>query len=190
VIRDVIEFRRSGLARRQTADLNISVEAWRAAIRHAGRRADTPVHTFLVPPQPATAVDREDQVVYAVRTDPPPDATGMEHRLLWWRPVDELEMPVGTLRAAMRRFAGGEGVPLHTFLAPQGSVESGDRPGLFLYAVWAYAGPDPFDIVAPPPRPAPCPVTDLAAYLARRSDPSAPDSNGQSRTVQQMPPQL
>jgi hypothetical protein len=175
VIRDVVEFGRSGLARRRIADLNIPVEAWRAAIRQAGRRADTPVHTFLVPPQPITAVDREDQVVYAVRTDPPPDAAGMEHRLLRWRPVDELDVPVTTVCGALHRFAHAEEAPLHTFLAPQYCGTSGDRPGRLLYAVWANPGPDPFDVVAPPPQPAPCPVTDLASYTARRADPSAPD---------------
>jgi hypothetical protein len=50
VIRDVVEFRRSGLACRRVAELKIPVEAWRAAMRHACRREDTPVHTFLVPP--------------------------------------------------------------------------------------------------------------------------------------------
>ncbi len=72
---------------------------------HAARHADTPVHTFLVPPHLATTVDPEDQIVYAVRTDPPPESAGLEQRLLCWRPVDELDMPVNTVRAALHRFA-------------------------------------------------------------------------------------
>jgi hypothetical protein len=191
VIRDVVEFRRSGLACRRVAELNIPVQAWRAAMRHAARRADTPVHTFLVPPHLATAADREDQVVYAIRTDPPPDAppdaAGMEQRLLWWRPVDRLDMPVNTVRAALLRFAHAEGARLHTFLAPPSPARSGDRPGQLLYAVWAHAGPDPFSIVARPPRPPLRPVTDLAAYTARRAHPSAPDHHSPPN-VQQAPP--
>lgn len=175
MIRDVVEFHRSGLACRRVADLKIPVAAWRAAMRHAGRRENTPVHTFLVPPHFATAVDREDQVVYAVRTDPPPDAGGLEQRqLLWWRPVDQLDMPVDNIRAELRRFARGEGVRLHTFLAPPGCPESGKAPGRFVYAVWARPGPDPFSIVAPRPLPLPRPVTHLAAYTTRRADPSTP----------------
>jgi hypothetical protein len=187
VIRDVVDFRRSGLACRRVAELNIPVQAWRAAMRHAGRRADTPVHTFLVPRHLATAVDREDQVVYAVRTDPPPDAAGMEQGLLWWRPVDRLDMPVNTVRAALHRFAQAEGARLHTFLASHGPAGSGDRPGQLRYAVWAHAGPDPFSIVARPPRLPLRPVTDLAAYAAHRADLSAPDHHSPPN-VQQAPP--
>ena len=57
MIRDVIEFRRSGLACRRVAELDIPVQAWRAAMRHAGRREDARVHTFLIPPHPATPAD-------------------------------------------------------------------------------------------------------------------------------------
>jgi hypothetical protein len=174
VIRDVVEFRRHGLACRRVADLDIPVDAWRAAMRHAGRRADTPVHTFLVPPRPATAVDRQDRLVYAVRTDPAPDLAGLWQGLLWWRRVDELAMPLGTVRAAIRRFARAEGVRLHTFLAPTVHATTPDPPGQLIYAVWAQHGPDPFSIIAPPRPPPPRPVTDLADYTARRSKPSAP----------------
>jgi hypothetical protein len=95
VISDVVEFRRCGLACRRVVELNIPVDAWRATMRHAGRRADTPVHPFLVPCRLATAVDRQDRLVYAVRTDPPPDVAGLWQGLLWWWRVDELAMPVG-----------------------------------------------------------------------------------------------
>jgi hypothetical protein len=174
VIRDVVEFRRCGLACRRVAELNIPIDAWRAAMRHTGRRADTPVHTFLIPPRLATAVDRQDRLVYAVRTAPPPEVAGLWQGLLWWRRVDELAMPVGTVRAAMRRLARAEGVRLHTFLAPTARAKTADQPGQLVYAVWAQHGPDPFSIIAPPPPP-PRPVTHLAAYTARRNDPSAPD---------------
>jgi len=168
VIRDVVEFRRAGLASRRVAELNIPVKAWRAAMRHAGGRAGTPVHTFLLPLHLATAVDREDQLVYAIRTDPPPDVTAQQQGLLWWRRVDQLDTPVRAVRAALRRFAREEVVRLHTFLA-LGRTESGDPPGQLLYVVWAQPGPDPFRIVARRPLPpAPPPVTDLAAYTARR----------------------
>jgi hypothetical protein len=169
VIRDVVEFRQAGLACRRVAELNIPVGAWRAAMRHAGDRAGTPVRTFLLPPHLGTAADREDQLVYAVRTDPPPDITGLQQGLLWWRPVDQLDTPIRTVRVALRRFAHGEGVRLHTFLAPQGRAGSGDPRDQLVYAVWAQPGPDPFRIVARPPLAAPRPVTDLAAYTARRA---------------------
>jgi len=180
VILDVIEFRRYGLACRRVADLNIPVSAWRAAMRQAGRRLAAPVHTFLVPPRPATAVDRQDQLVYAVRTSPPPEVTGLSEGLLWWRRVDELAIPLSTARAAVRRFALAEGVRLHTFLAATADAEVADRRGRRIYAVWARHGPDPFSIIAPPPPPpppppAPRPVTDLAAYAARRTNTSTPD---------------
>jgi hypothetical protein len=187
VIRDVVEFRRHGLACRRVAELNIPVDAWRAAMRHAGRHTDTPVHTFLLPPRPATAVDRQDRLVYAVRTDPPPDVAGLWQGLLWWRRVDELTMPLGTVRTAMHRFAHAEGVRLHTFLAPTARATTADPPSQLIYAVWAQHGPDPFSIIAPPRPPPPRPVTHLAAYTARRCNPSAPDHH--SPTVQPSPPQ-
>jgi hypothetical protein len=174
VIRDIAEFRRCGLACRRVAGLNIPVEAWRAAMRQAGWRADTPVQTFLVPSRLVTAIDREDQLVYAVRTHPPPCATGLWQGLLWWRRVDQLAMPVSTVRAEVRRFARAEGVLLHTFLAPAARAKTAGSPGQFVYAVWAQHGPDPFSVVAPTPLPPPRPVTHLAAYTARRADPSAP----------------
>jgi hypothetical protein len=153
VIRDLVEFRQAGLASRRVAELNIPVKAWRAAMRHAGGCAGTTVHTFLLPLHLATAVDREDQLVYAIRTDPPPDVTAQQQGLLWWRRVDQLDTPVRTVRDALRRFARGEVLRLHTFLTPQGRTESGDSPGRLLYAVWAQPGPDPFRIVARPPLP-------------------------------------
>jgi hypothetical protein len=170
----MVEFRRYGLACRRVAGLYIPVEAWRAAIHRAGSRAGTPVHTFLIPARAATAVDREDQLVYAVRTQPPPDATGLWQGLLWWRRVDQLTLPVSTARAAVRRFARAEGALLHTFVAPAVRATTAGPPGQFVYAVWAQHGPDPFSIIAPTPSPPPCPVTDLVAYTGRRADPSAP----------------
>jgi hypothetical protein len=170
----MVEFRRYGLACRRVAGLNIPVEAWRAAMHRAGRLADTPVHTFLVPPRPVTAIDREDQLVYAVRTYPPPDVAGLWHGRLWWRRVDQLTMPVSTVRAAIRRFARAEGLLLHTFLAPIARAKRDDPPSQFVYAVWAQHGPDPFSLIAPRPLPPPRPVTHLAAYTARRADPSTP----------------
>lgn len=171
MIRDLVEFRRHGLACRRVADLNVSVDAWRAAMRQAGRRPDIPVHTFLVPARPATAIDRQDRLVYAVRTDPPPDVAGPWHGLLWWRRVDELTMPLGAVRTAIRRFARAEGVRLHTFLAPTRRAKTADAPGKLIYAVWAHHGPDPFSIIAPSRPPPPRPITHLAAYTTRRSSP-------------------
>jgi hypothetical protein len=142
-------------------------------MHHAGRRADAPVHTFLVPPRPVTAVDREDQLVYAVRTHPPPDAVGLWQGLLWWRRVDQLTMPVSTVRATIRRFARAEGLLLHTFLASTARAERDGPPSRIVYAVWAQHGPDPFSVIAPRPLPPPRPVTHLAAYT-RRAGPLAP----------------
>jgi hypothetical protein len=170
VIRDVVEFRRCGLACRRVAEMNVPVAAWRAAIRQAARRADTPVHTFLVPRRADTAAERQDQLVYAVRTDPPPDVTGAWQGLLWCRRVDELTMPVGAARAAMHRFARAEAVLLHTFLAPTARGRKPASSGQLVYAVWAEHGPDPFRIIAPPPPPPLRPVTHLAAYAARRTE--------------------
>ena len=175
MIRDVIEFRRSGLACRRVAELDIPVQAWRAAMRHAGRRGDARVHTFLVPPHPATPADRPEQVVYAVRTDPPPEIAVLPQGLLWWRRVDQLDMPVDTFRAVMRRVARREGVGLHTFLAPPACAGLANPPGQPVYVVWAQPGPDPFRMVNPPPLPPPRPVASLAAYAARRTNPSTPD---------------
>ena len=175
MIRDVIEFRRSGLACRRVAELDIPVQAWRAAMRHAGRRGDARVHTFLVPPHPATPADRPEQVVYAVRTNPPPEIAELPQGLLWWRRVDQLDMPVDTVRAVMHRVARREGVGAHTFLAPPACAGLADPPGQLVYAVWAQPGPDPFRMVNPPPLPPPRPVASLAAYAARRTNPSTPD---------------
>jgi hypothetical protein len=169
MIRDVVDFRETGLACRRVAELNIPVKAWRAAMRHAGGRAGTPVCTFLLPAHPTTIGDRQDQLIYAVRTHPAPDVTGQQQGLLWWRRVDQLDTPLRIVRVALRRFARGEGVRLHTFLAPQGRTESGDPPSQLVYAVWAQPGLDPFRVVARPPLPpAPLPVTDLADYTAAR----------------------
>jgi hypothetical protein len=101
--------------------------------------------------------------------------TGLQQRLLWWRRVDQLDMPVRTVCAAMQRFARGEGVRLRTFVVSVafvvsvGFAESGDPPGQLVFALWAHAGPDPFRIVARPPHAALRPVADLAAYTARRT---------------------
>jgi len=184
VIRDVIEFRRSGLACRRVAELDIPVQAWRAAMRHAGRREGARVHTFLVPPHLATLADRPEQMVYAVRTDPPPEVAGLRQGLLWWRRVDQLDMPVDTFRAVMRRVARREGVGVHTFLTPRARGGLADPPGQLVYAVWAQPGPDPFRMVNPPPLPQPRPVASLAAYSARRANPSTLDHH--PPTVQPM----
>jgi hypothetical protein len=175
VIRDVVEFRRCGLACRRVADLNIPVDAWRAAMRQTGRRVNTPVHTFLIPPRPTTADERLDQLVYAVRTDPPPEVIGLSHGLLWWRRTDELTMPLSTVRAAVRRFARAEGVLLHTFLATMACAQPADPQGRRIYAVWAQHGPDPFSIISPPLSPSA--VIQLATYTARHARPSTSDQH-------------
>ena len=57
--------------------------------------------------QPA---DRPEQVVYAVRTNPPPEVAELPQGLLWWRRVDQLDMPVDTFRAVMHRVGEDAGV--------------------------------------------------------------------------------
>ena len=92
MIGDVIEFRRTGMACRWVTDLDIPVAAWRAAMCDAGRRDGARVRTFLIPPTTDANVP-PDQLVFAVRTDPPPDPAVQERGLLRWWPIDELNMP-------------------------------------------------------------------------------------------------
>ena len=56
MIRDVTEFRRTGVASRRVTELDIPVAAWRAAMCHAGRRDCARVRTFLLP----RTVDADD----------------------------------------------------------------------------------------------------------------------------------
>jgi hypothetical protein len=84
---------------------------------HAGRRDDARVRTFLLP-RTIDADDPRDQLVFAVRTDPPPDPAVQQHGLLrWWR-IDELNMPFDRWRAALHRVARQEHIRVHTFRVP------------------------------------------------------------------------
>jgi hypothetical protein len=172
VIRDVAEFSRTGVVWRRVNDLGIPVAAWRAAMCHAGRRSGARVRTFLVPAAVPDADVTADQLVFAVRTDPPPDPAAQRQGLLrWWR-VDELNMPFDRWRAALRRVGRRQGVPVHTFVVPPTSAAHGHRDQV-VYAVWA----EPADVrgSAVPPRPGsgtppvPRPVTNLAEYAATRA---------------------
>lgn len=170
MIRDVAEFTRTGVVWRRVDDLGIPVGAWRAAMCHAGRRDGARVRTFLVPS--AVAGAGADQLVFAVRTDPPPDPAAQRQGLLrWWR-VDELNMPFDRWRAALRRVGRRQGVPVHTFVVPPPSATDDDRDQV-VYAVWA----EPADVRGSAIRPCPAsvapqvarPVTYLAEYAATRS---------------------
>ena len=119
MIRDVLGLRRSGLATRRVAELHIPVGG--VAGRDAPRRppcGHSGAH-LLVPPHLATTVDPEDQIVYAVRADPPPRVPGWSNDCCGGGDlVDKLDMPVNTVRAALHRFAHAEGARLHTLPRP------------------------------------------------------------------------
>jgi hypothetical protein len=173
VIRDIAEFSRSGVACRRIDELDVPVEAWRAAMSHAGRREGVRVRTFLIPRTPPDA-GRGGQLVFAVRTDPLPDPAMQRQGLLrWWRTA-ELGMPFERWRAALRRVARREGALVRTFLVPHPVAHRGDRADQLVFAVWTDAT-DPAQPTAPrstacsSTRPEPLPVTDLAVYAADRS---------------------
>jgi hypothetical protein len=192
MIRDVTEFSRTGVASRRVTELEIPVAAWRAAMCHAGRRESVRVRTFLLPPT-VDADDPRDQLVFAVRTDPPPDPAVQQRGLLrWWR-VDELNMPFDRWRAALHRIARRDHVRVHTFRVPPTVPDRDDDPNQLVYAFWVDpADPRQTPAASPPPAPAaatpcagrePLPVTNLADYAASRSrraasiarHPSGPD---------------
>jgi hypothetical protein len=178
MIRDVTEFRRTGVASRRVTELEIPVAAWRAAMCHAGRRDDARVRTFLLPPT-NDADDPRDQLVFAVRTDPPPDPAVQQQGLLrWWR-IDELNMPFDRWRAALHRIARRGHVRVHTFRVPPTVPDRDDDPNQLVYALWVDpADPRQTPAASPPPAPAaatprvrrePLPVTNLTDYRAGRS---------------------
>ena len=71
MIRDVSEFRRTGVASRLVSELDVPVAAWRAAMCDAGHHDGVRVRTFLVPLNRVDPEDRPGQLVFAVRTEPP-----------------------------------------------------------------------------------------------------------------------
>ena len=119
-----------------------------------------------------------DQLVFAVRTDPPPDPAVQQQGLLrWWR-VDELNMPFDRWRAALHRVARRGHVRVHTFRVPPTVPDRDDDPDQLVYAVWI----DPADprqtpaafparppAVTPRARRGPSPVTNLTDYRAGHS---------------------
>jgi hypothetical protein len=177
MIHDVAEFRRTGVASRQVAALDVPVASWRAAMCHAGRRDGVRVRTFLIPlnqVDPVDPDDARDQLVFAIRTVPPPDPAAQILGLLhWWR-IGDLTMPFDRWRTALHRAARQGNVRIKTFLVPPSSVDRVDDPDQLVYVVWADsadprctthaapAGP------APHPGPATRPVTDLADYRTGR----------------------
>jgi hypothetical protein len=174
MIRDVAKFRRTGMVSRRVSELDLPIAAWRAAMCHAGRRDGTPVRTLLVPIGLVGPDGPWDHLVFAVRTDPPPDPAAQSQGVLrWWR-VEDLGMPFGRWRAALHQVARQGNVSVKTFRVPSSSIEGVDAPGQMVYVVWA----DPTDPrcttqtpaagAVPHPRPATLPVTDLAAYRAER----------------------
>jgi hypothetical protein len=69
MIRDVTEFRRTGVASRRVTELDIPVAAWRAAMCHAGRRDGARVRTFLLP-RTIDADDPRDQLACCATRSP------------------------------------------------------------------------------------------------------------------------
>ena len=175
MIRDVAEFRRTGVASRRVAELDVPVEVWRAAMCHVARQDGARVRTFVVPSTPSEPDDRLDgRMVFAVRVDPPPDRLADRDRhVRWWR-LDELGMPFDRWRAALHRAARREKVRVNTFLFPAPGADR-DVPEQLVYLVWADPVPvAPAPASPPPPVRAPRPVTDLARFAAARH-PSAVD---------------
>jgi hypothetical protein len=100
VIRDVTELREQGQVCRRVAALQVDPDTWRAGMRRAARREGMRIRTFVIEPPPAANTantdhadpavdgpgaalphDQQDPIdaalpgplVYAVRTDLPPD---------------------------------------------------------------------------------------------------------------------
>jgi hypothetical protein len=178
MIRDVTEFRRTGVASRRVTELDIPVAAWRAAMCHAGRLDRARVRTFLLPPT-SDADDPHGQLVFAVRTDPPPDPAVQQQGLLrWWR-VGELNMPFHRWRAALHRVARKDHIRVHTFRVPPTVPGRDDDPDQLVYAFWVNPADPRQTPAASPARPpaartprarrGPSPVTNLADYTAGRS---------------------
>jgi hypothetical protein len=174
VIRDVVKFRRAGVASRWVTELDIPVAAWRAAMCRAGRQDGARVRTFLLP-RTIDANDPRDQLVFAVRTDPPPDLAVEQQGLVrWWR-IDELNMPYDRWRAALHRIARREHVRVHTFRAPATVPDRDDGADQLVYVFWIDPA-DPRQASAASPAAAapraceePLPVTNLADYATDRS---------------------
>ena len=146
MIHDVAEFRLTGAVSRRIAELNIPVAAWRTAMCHAGRCDGARVRTFLIPLSPLDADDPGNHLVFAVRTDPPPDpAVQQQGQLRWWR-VDDLTTPFDRRRAALHKIARQRNVRIQTFLVPPPSADRDDRPDQLVYALW----PDAADLRGTP----------------------------------------
>jgi hypothetical protein len=167
MIRDIAEFRRLGVASRRVDELTVPVAAWRAAMCRAARQDGTRVRTFVVPSVPD---GRWNQMVFAVRIDPPPSIVADQHGLLRrWR-MDEVGMPFRRWRAVMHKVARRQRARVHTFVVPPGDS---DDPDQVVYVLWA--GPTqagPAVGTAPTegtPALTPLPVTDLAGYAAGRA---------------------
>ena len=167
MIRDLADFRRTGVASRRVVELGIPVEAWRAAMCRTARRDGARVRTFVVP-SPVAVDDPVGRTVFAVRVDPPPDPHSEQGRhVRWWR-VDELRLPFRRWRGAMHRVARRERARLHTFVVPPEGAD-GDGPDQLVYAIWVEAETAGATATAPSSSPrAPRPVTDLARYAAAR----------------------
>jgi hypothetical protein len=131
MIRDIAEFRRLGVASRRVDELTVPVAAWRAAMCRAARQDGTRVRTFVVPSVPD---GRWNQMVFAVRIDPPPSIVADQHGLLRrWR-IDELGMPFRRWRAVMHKVARRQRARVHTFVVPPGES---DDPDQVVYVLWA-----------------------------------------------------
>ena len=172
--RDVSEFRRSGVAGRLVSELDVPVAVWRAAMCHAGRHDGVRVRTFLVPLNLLGPNDSPRQMVFAVRTDPPPDPAAQKLGLLhWWR-VDDLNMPFDRWRAALHQVARQENVRVKTFLVPPSSANGVGTRDQLVYVVWADSTDPRCTIRAAPvgpfsdAHPTTRPVTDLADHRAGR----------------------
>jgi hypothetical protein len=167
MIRDIAEFRRLGVASRRVDELTVPVEAWRAAMTRAAREDGTRVRTFVVPSVPD---GRWNQMVFAVRIDPPPSIVADQHGLLRrWR-IDELGMPFRRWRAVMHKVARRQRARVHTFVVPPGDS---DDPDQVVYVLWAGPKPAGQALDTTPtertPGPIPLPVTDLTGYAADRA---------------------
>ncbi|MDT0352882.1 hypothetical protein [Pseudonocardia charpentierae] len=125
------------MAGRLVSELDVPVAVWRAAMCHAGRQDGVRVRTFLVPLSLLDPGDPPRQMVFAVRTDPPPDPAAQKLGLLhWWR-VDDLNMPFDRWLAALHHVARQGNVRVKTFLVPPSSAAGVGTSDQLVYAVWA-----------------------------------------------------
>ena len=174
VIRDVVEFRRCGLACRRVAELDVPVERLAGGDAPCRAPRGRPVHTFLVPPRLATA--SIGKTSWSTRSAPIPTrcrrAVARAAVVAAGRPAGLAgrHRPRRDTQVRARRRCSAPHLPRPIGPRKGGATGPSRLRGL------GPTRPRPVQHHRPrPPPPPPRPVTHLAAYTARRTDPSTPD---------------